>query len=184
MTQNAAEEMMLNLQEQQRKLLTYISAAHGGSVTDEVLHEYLRHPYVLLRENGVTRKQQNPFFHLMNQNGANMKMIPPAPSVILKPNEKSTTPIPAPPLLVPQVELAAKKESTPPTEKSSSPPQLPPQLPLQIPLMQQPNFDSSKPFEPPATRVCNQWSVVSMALPLTLMCRCYQTPCRCQGMTA
>ncbi|CAO4376520.1 unnamed protein product [Caenorhabditis nigoni] len=184
MTQNAAEEMMLNLQEQQRKLLTYISAAHGGSVTDEVLHEYLRHPYVLLRENGVTRKQQNPFFHLMNQNGANMKMIPPAPSVILKPNEKSTTPIPAPPLLVPQVELAAKKDSTPPTEKSSPPPQLPPQLPLQIPLTQQPNFDSSKPFEPPATRVCNQWSVVSMALPLTLMCRCYQTPCRCKGMTA
>uniref|UniRef100_A0A1I7SZ15 QLQ domain-containing protein n=1 Tax=Caenorhabditis tropicalis TaxID=1561998 RepID=A0A1I7SZ15_9PELO len=165
-----AEEMMLDLQEKQRKLLSYISAAHGGKVTDEVLHDYLRHPFVLLKENGTVRKQQNPFYHLMAQN-PQMKMMGPNPSVILKPeNSKPTTPIPAPPVLLPQVELPMniKKESSPSEDKVSPPPQ----LPLQV------------PFAMPVTRKCNQWSVVSMALPLRLLCRCFQTPCRCQPMPA
>lgn len=178
----SAEEMMLDLQEKQRKLLSYISAAHGGNVTDEVLHEYLRHPYVLLRENGVTREQHNPFYHLMNQNQANLKMMPPAPSVILKPNEKSDPPIPTPPVLMRQVDVLGKKDTSPIVEKVSPPPQLPPQLPLQVPLMH-PHFDPTK-FGMPVTRPCNQWSVVSMALPLTLTCVCHQTPCRCKPLVA
>ncbi|KAF1752368.1 hypothetical protein GCK72_018922 [Caenorhabditis remanei] len=183
----SAEEYMLDVQERQRKLLSYISAAHSGTVTDEVLHEYLRHPYILLKENGVTRKQQNPFYHLMSHSAAHMNMMPPMPAVILKPTEtsKPTTPIPAPPVLVPQVELPVKKEqgpkkeSSPPSEKISPPPQLPLQVPLQVPVFQS-HFDPTKPFMMPVTRRCNQWSVVSMALPLTLMCRCSQTPCRCK----
>ncbi|EGT31106.1 hypothetical protein CAEBREN_24010 [Caenorhabditis brenneri] len=176
-----AEEMILDLQEKQRKLLNYISAAHGGKVTDEVLHDYLRHPYVLLKENGQTRKQPNPFYHLMAQNGQSMRMMPPIPpAVIMRPPESSkpTTPIPAPPVLLPQVDLPMKKdvkmEVSPPPDKCSPPPH----LPLQVPLLPA-QFDPAKPFVMPVTRECNQWSVVSMALPLRLLCRCYQTPCRC-----
>lgn len=177
-----AEEMILDLQEKQRKLLNYISAAHGGKVTDEVLHDYLRHPYVLLKENGQTRKQPNPFYHLMAQNGGQgMRMMPPIPpAVIMRPPESSkpATPIPAPPVLLPQVDLPMKKdiktEVSPPPDKCSPPPH----LSLQVPLLPA-QFDPAKPFVMPVTRECNQWSVVSMALPLRLLCRCYQTPCRC-----
>lgn len=116
------EELIMDLQSKQRKLLSYISAAHNGNVTDEVLHDYLKHPYVLLKENGVVRQQPNPFFHLMGipptsqASSWTPKMLPPS-SV---PRQQSTTPIPAPPVLLPQVELPIKnnkKENTTPIEK-------------------------------------------------------------------
>ncbi|CCD62071.1 Extensin-like [Caenorhabditis elegans] len=190
----SAEVMMNDLQDKQRKLLSYISSAHNGSVTDEVLHDYLRHPFVLLKEKGVIRQQPNPFFHLMSTPQVlagtpsvipTPAMMSPNPAMVQK-SSKPSTPIPAPPVLVPQVELPAKTSSvsqkttvSPPVEKVTPPPQHPPQLSLQVPL-NGPQMDPTKQFLVPMTRACNQWSVVSMALPLRLVCRCGQMPCRCQ----
>ncbi|CAI2353356.1 unnamed protein product [Caenorhabditis sp. 36 PRJEB53466] len=186
----ATEDYIFDLESKQRKLLSYISSAHGGKVTDDILHEYLKHPYVLLKENGVVRQQQNPFFHLLGPSAPTlvppaMKMMaspapppnPPATATMIVSKTSQSPPIPAPPVLVPQVELPMRKESAYKKEELSPPEQHspPPQLKLQVPIM------AAKPFEPPAIRPCNQWSVFSMALPLKLICRCYPMPCNCQN---
>uniref|UniRef100_A0A8R1E6Z5 Uncharacterized protein n=1 Tax=Caenorhabditis japonica TaxID=281687 RepID=A0A8R1E6Z5_CAEJA len=197
----SAEEFMLEIQNKQRKLIDHIQLAHGGPVTDDLLNEYLKHPYIYMKENGELRAQPNPFFHMMAQptssaSGSAVPLHMMAPTAIHVPvavpqkstvASKSTTPIPGPPVLIPQVELpmkkspvlAVKKGSTSPSEKVSPPPQLPPQLTLQVPTPRH-MTKMQVPFEIPATRSCNQWSVFSMALPLRLLCRCYSKPCTCQ----
>ncbi|CAB3397555.1 unnamed protein product [Caenorhabditis bovis] len=168
------------LRKERDSLLTKIIFAHNGEITSEQLLSYLRHPIIQFKENGKFVPINNPFYAQTQIPTIPPMSLQPAPPRMMAPPSMPPQPrlipaaIPPPPVLLPQVPIASiqafqEKTKTEPVKVPSTPSV----SPIKIGLNPSTSGSAFTPIEKPNP----QWSVITMALPTQLVCRCGSKNC-------